>query len=320
MIRTVLAAAATTALFASPLRAETADPPTMLTLGTGSRVATWTVPATTASRKTPVMFLHGGPGMYTTAGARSKGAALRAAGFTTIYFDQAGGGLSDRIPATQYTMQRAVDDVEALRVALKIEKLVLWGSSYGAELAALYARRFPDRVAGLILTSPGSFPGTDAKRDYRATNRGRVSIGPALSKAVGQIDRLGGAAEAAIPQVAAGKLMDELVAAELMDGMVCKGTVAAPTVSGGGNLYPNRMLARELKRMSFPAARPLGRPVLILRGTCDFLPMENAERYRAAFGGTIVSIANAGHQFVENRAGVDAALSRFATTELSGIE
>jgi proline iminopeptidase len=320
MNRFTLAALATTAFLTSTVFAEDGALPTMITLGTGSRLATWTIPALANARKTPVVFLHGGPGMYTTVGARNKGSSLRAAGFNTIYFDQAGVGLSDRIPAVQYTMLRAVDDVEALRVSLKVDKMILWGSSYGADLAALYARRFPDRVAGMILTSPGTFPGFNAKRNYSLTDRGKVNIGPALSKASGQIDKLGGAAEATIPQDVAGKLMDELVGVELMNGMVCKGTHSSPVIGGGGNLYPNRMLAKELKKTTFPAGAPLGRPVLILRGTCDFLPMDNAERYRAAFGGTIVSIANAGHQFVENRAGVDAALTHFATTELAGVE
>ncbi len=307
-------------LFVSPVLAEPVATPIMVALPTGSHLATWTIPAVANPRQTPVVFLHGGPGMYTTEAARSKGAVLRAAGFNTIYFDQAGGGLSDRIPAVEYTMQRAVDDVEALRIAMKIDRMVIWGSSYGAEVAALYARRYPDRLAGLILSSPGSYPGTDGKRDYSVTNRGRVTMSPALGKAVGQIDRLGAAAEASLSQEVAGKLMDELIASDLMGGMVCKGTAVTPTVNGGGNLFSNRILARELKRMTFPAGPQLAVPVLILRGGCDFLPPENAERYRAAFGGSIVTIPNAGHQFVENRAAVDATLTRFATTELSGIK
>ena len=320
MNRFALAALATVAFSPLNAHAEAISSPTMIMLSTGSRLATWSVPAPTKTHKTPVVFLHGGPGMYTTEGARSKGEALRAVGFDTIYFDQAGGGLSARIPAIQYTMQRAVDDIEALRISLKIDKMILWGNSYGADLAALYARRFPDRVAGMILSSPGTFPGFNAKRDYSSTDRGKVNIGPALSKAVGQIDKLGGAAESTISQESAGKLMDELVSAELMNGMVCKGTHSPLVVGGGGNLYPNRMLAKELKAMTFPVGPALDRPVLILRGTCDFLPMENAERYRATFGGAIVSIANVGHQFVENRADFDAALTRFATTELAGVE
>jgi pimeloyl-ACP methyl ester carboxylesterase len=296
-------------------------PPTMVTLSTGSRVATWTVPATaTQQRKTPVLFLHGGPGMYTTEGARSKGAPLRAAGFKTIYFDQAGGGRSDRLPATQYSLQRAVDDVEALRVSMKADKIVLWGSSYGAALASLYVRRYPDRIAGLILSSPGGFPGTTPKRSYGLTNRGSVTMSAALSKALGQVDGKGAAAEALISQEAAGKLMDELVASELLGGMVCKGTRITPIVNGGGNLFPNRILGKQLKSTPLAEGAPLGRPVLILRGSCDFLGPENAERYRAAFGGTITTIPGTGHQFVENRAALDAALTDFATKQLAGVE
>jgi len=295
--------------------------PVMVTLNTGSRVATWTLPATVKARKTPVLFLHGGPGMYTTEGARSNGAPLRSAGFTTIYFDQVGGGLSDRIPAAQYTMRRAVDDVEALRLALKLDRVILWGNSFGADLAAHYARRHPDRVAGMILTSPGNFPGSAVKRDHSMTDRGKTSLSPAASNAVSLIDRKGGAAEAALSQAEAGKLMDEVASAELMNGMVCKGSASPPpTPGGGGNLYANRLLSRDVKKIALPAAPPLAGPVMIIRGSCDFLPMENAERYRAAFGGTIVAIANTGHQFVENRADFDAALSRFATVTLAGIE
>jgi pimeloyl-ACP methyl ester carboxylesterase len=311
-------------LLASATGAMAADAPpvpTMVTLSTGSRLATWTLPATAKPRKTAVLFLHGGPGMYTTEGFRGKGAVLRAAGFTTIYFDQAGGGLSDRIPATQYTLMRAVDDVEALRTALKLDKMILWGSSYGADLAALYARRFPEHVAAMILTSPGSFPGTAAKRDYSRTDRGKSNLSATASKAIRLIDSKGGGAEAELSQTVAGQLMDEVVSTELMNGMVCKGSASPPpVVAGGGNLYANRMLSRDLKKTPLPAGAPLAGPVLILRGACDFLPMDSAERYRTAFGGTIMSIANTGHQFIENRADLDAALSNFATKELAGIE
>jgi pimeloyl-ACP methyl ester carboxylesterase len=301
--------------------ATAADPPKLIALPTGSTLATWSIKATKPQHLTPVVFLHGGPGMYTTENMRTHGAPFRAAGFSTIYFDQAGGGLSPSIPAAQYSLVRAVDDLEALRIEFKIDKLILWGNSYGADLATLYVHRFPKNVAGLILTSPGAFPGFAAKRDYRMTDRGKVTIGPELTKAIRKIDKLGGGAEATLSQAATGKLMDELVSSELMNGMLCKGApVPAPIVSGGGNLYANRMLQAELKRTRLPDTLLSGRPVLIVRGACDFLPMANAERYRAALGGTIITIANAGHQFVENRTDLDAALKRFAEFDLAAIE
>jgi pimeloyl-ACP methyl ester carboxylesterase len=308
-------------LLAQPALSQTA--PVMLSLSTGSKVASWTLrdDAAPKKHKTPVLFLHGGPGMFTTEDARRHGAALRTAGFETVYFDQAGGGLSERLPAAQYTLQRAIEDLDALRAALKQDKIILWGNSFGASLAALYARRYPEHVAGIIFSSPGSFPGTKVKREYKLTNRGSVPIGKALSKAVDLVDSKGAAAEATISQAEAGKLLDEMVNAELLEAMVCKGSVAPPhPVLSGSNLFPNRMLQKELASSKAADGAPMDKPVLILRGACDFQPLQNAERYQAQFGGTVVTIAGTGHQFMEKPAELDAALAAFATSGLGAID
>jgi pimeloyl-ACP methyl ester carboxylesterase len=297
--------------------------PVMLSLNTGSKVASWTLrdDAAPTKRKTPVLYLHGGPGMFTTEDAMRKGAALRAAGFETVYFDQAGGGLSERLPAAHYTLQRAVADVEAMRVAIGHDKIILWGGSYGASLAALYARAYPARVAGIIFSAPGTFPGTKVKREYKLTNRGSVPIGKALTKAVNLVDDKGAAAEASLSQAEAGKLLDELVNAELIEAMVCKGTVPPPHAAlSGSNLFPNRMLPKELASSKAADGAPIGKPVLIVRGACDFQPLQNAERYQAQFGGSVVTIAGTGHQFTEKPAELAAALTAFATTELAKID
>src|SRR5579859_56952 len=56
-------------------------------------------------------------------------------------------------PAT-YRCDRQVGDVEALRTHLGLERLHLLGHSAGGTLAVLYAARFPDRVASLVLVTP----------------------------------------------------------------------------------------------------------------------------------------------------------------------
>jgi pimeloyl-ACP methyl ester carboxylesterase len=295
--------------------------PVMVRLPTGPELATWTLPAKNAGHETPVIFVHGGPGMYTTAGAKEKGAALRAAGFDTIYFDQAGGGKSRFLPAAEYTIERAVADLEALRSSLGHDKIILWGSSYGATLTTIYASRFPQHVAAIILTSPGPFPGTQVKHDYKITDRDKVKLGKELSAAVRKIDGNAKAAEATLSQADAGRLFDDLVNADLMGGMVCKGAnISAPPPGTGGNLYANRLIGKQLGKLKFKGQVAPHVPVMILRGSCDFLPATNAVKFGEFYGSTVSTIAGTGHGMLENRPAIDAAFGAFVHGQLATIK
>ena len=313
-----------TLIFLWPLAAYAQSAPTLVKLATGSEVATWTIPASgDKQHSTPILFLHGGPGLYTEERRFDEGQPFRAAGFTTVYFDQAGGGKSARLKAGEYTLDRAVEDIEALRVVLGQEQLILWGNSYGASLAALYANRFPEHVAAMILTSPGMFPGFSGKRDYSQTNRGEVEYSKEVRSAVQLIDAKGAAAEAGLSQDLAGKYFDELVSTELIDGIVCKGSsVKPPPLPGGGNLYAQREIFRDLKKLKFRPATltkfPV-LPVLIVRGSCDFVPMDSAEHYKMALGGEIIAIPDSGHGLLEHRDAVDIVFSRFAEGPLDKV-
>ena len=55
--------------------------------------------------------------------------------------------------ARKYTTPDSVEDLEAIRADLGVERLTLFGISYGTELALAYARAHPDRVDRLILDS-----------------------------------------------------------------------------------------------------------------------------------------------------------------------
>jgi pimeloyl-ACP methyl ester carboxylesterase len=304
-----------------PVAASAQDAPVMMSLATGSEVATWTLAPDKPAHKTPVIFLHGGPGMYTTAGVFVKGAPLRAAGFTTIYFDQAGGGKSKRLPAANYTIERAIADLEALRVKLGQDQLILWGSSYGAGLATIYAARYPAHVSAVILTSPGSYPGTRASHNYKPTNRDKVTYTKELSAAVRKVDRDGPAAETTLSQDSAGRLFDDIVNADLMGGMVCKGaTIKAPPPGVGGNLYANRMIAKDLDKLKFGKPATIAVPALIIRGACDFLPESNAASFAALFSTNVTTIPATGHGLLENREAIDAAFAAFANGKLRNVK
>jgi proline iminopeptidase len=74
-----------------------------------------------------------------------------------IMMDLRGTGQS-AIPqdATTYRCDRLVDDVEALREHLGLDRLDLLAHCAGANLAALYVARYPERVGQLVLITPSS--------------------------------------------------------------------------------------------------------------------------------------------------------------------
>lgn len=127
---------------------------------------------------TPLLLLHGGPGaahnyllsMKALAGERP-----------VIFYDQLGCGRADA-PADEalYTIQRSVDEVDAVRAALKLDRVILFGHSWGTLQAIEYLCQgrgagveklilagalasVPQVVAGLtrlIDSMPGGFAGT----------------------------------------------------------------------------------------------------------------------------------------------------------------
>lgn len=104
----------------------------------------------------PVVFLHGGPGRdfhYIIDALRPQ---LGRHAF--VLYDQRGSVLSPVPAGTEgkLTMRQMVDDLEALRVALGRDRLVLFGHSYGSLLAMAYYRTYPSHVERLVLA--GSLP------------------------------------------------------------------------------------------------------------------------------------------------------------------
>jgi proline iminopeptidase len=71
-----------------------------------------------------------------------------------IYFDAFGRGRSDRARTpSDYSFERDVRDLEALRQALGLARINVYGFSYGGLVAQAYALRYPQRTGRLILAS-----------------------------------------------------------------------------------------------------------------------------------------------------------------------
>jgi proline iminopeptidase len=113
----------------------------------------------------PLVLINGGPGgtHHDFHPAFSQAAAFA----QVIYYDQRGCGLSDYEPGEGYSLTQAVEDLDALRRGLSVDRWVVLGHSYGGLLAQLYATRHPDHVAGLVLVgSKTAMPPRLPSREY----------------------------------------------------------------------------------------------------------------------------------------------------------
>jgi L-proline amide hydrolase len=106
----------------------------------------------------PVLLLHGGPGA--THDYLESLEALAETGRRAIFYDQLGCGRSD-LPddPSLFTVELFVDEVDAVRGELGLDRIHLFGSSWGGMLAMEYALTQPDGLASLVLaSSPASMP------------------------------------------------------------------------------------------------------------------------------------------------------------------
>jgi proline iminopeptidase len=116
---------------------------------------------------TPVLVVHGGPGIPPTETWRA-GALLP---YRVIYYHQRGCGRSTR-PIRSFTgsnmyenmrkvhrtlgLPAQVGDIERIRRILGVDKMIVIGHSFGAELAALWAAEFPEHVRALVCVAPAN--------------------------------------------------------------------------------------------------------------------------------------------------------------------
>jgi L-proline amide hydrolase len=104
-----------------------------------------------AGPRAPVVFVHGGPG-GNHAGFLPEVQLAGERG--VILYDQLDSGLSDRPnDPSNWTVERFVSEVDALRAALNLKRFHLVGHSWGSTIALEYAARAP---AGLLSATLGS--------------------------------------------------------------------------------------------------------------------------------------------------------------------
>lgn len=133
-----------------------------------------------------ILLLHGGPGVPDYLG---DVASVLAAKHRVIRFDQRGTGQS-QCPSGQYGLDDYVSDLEAVRRAYGLDRVKMFGHSWGGLVAQLYATRYPDRIAQLCLCNSSVGLGSDwraMERAVMAHNRRRSGFGGFLLLGLDQV-------------------------------------------------------------------------------------------------------------------------------------
>jgi proline iminopeptidase len=245
----------------------------------------------TAGTGTPVILLSGGPGMdvdYMT----PVGEFLPDS-YQRVFYEQRGTGRSKvRLAPETMTMQHVVEDLEALRVHLKRDRLVLVGHSWGGMLAMAYAASHPDRVDRMVLIGSGG-PTVEFLQWFTDNIRARLRSEDieaehyweeAMKRGV-DADKAGLEGMRAItPGYFFERAKGLAFASGLPDGSMHQQV--------NGLLIADLIKQYDLR----PGLRQLNRPVLIVQGHQDPIGDKTAEDIHDAIKGSVLAYINqSGH-------------------------
>lgn len=263
----------------------------------------------------PVVFLHGGPGSGSSARQREIVDARR---YRIVQFDQRGCGRSTPLGETAHNHTDAlIEDIEALRRHLRIERWLVCGGSWGAALALAYAGRHRERVAGLFLR--GTF--LTGSEDLDWFFHGVAALVPEAHEEFVQVvprrwrrnivawlDRCFARGDERCGRIAAAwqAYEDRLTSAQMPASRVASSPLAAPVGEASTRLVAKyRVQAHYLQRRCFlgepellrAASTLRGVPVAIVHGELDKVcrPINAWRVHRACVGSRLAWAAQAGH-------------------------
>lgn len=140
----------------------------------------------------PAFILHGGPGGDHTTFKPSFGAL--ADRLQLIYLDHRGQGRSARGDPATYTLDEAVEDMEALRRHLGLGPIASIGTSYGGMVAMAHAARYPAAVSHLVLVVTaahhGFLPAAQQIVDSRGTPEQKEAWAALLAGELTTLDKV----------------------------------------------------------------------------------------------------------------------------------
>lgn len=273
-------------------------------LPTGSRLAYTHTPAQGTPKPEPVILVHGGPGAPDT-GQDVLQNVIAEAGYNVYNYDQIGAGLSERLKnASDYTVERHIRDLDAIRTELKAEKIILIGASWGGTLIANYTAAHPHTVAQAIISSPGPIWPAAYTEETRLTAAGRedlhrnLSEHPRFTFAQMLLQIIGpNAARSLLPDDKMDGVFEQFVSGLNM-APGCSLPEKQESGPEGIGFWVNAATGRDAAKMADPRPqlKEVQSKVLLLRAQCDYISWDVTREYRDLLpNSTLVAVPNAGH-------------------------
>jgi proline iminopeptidase len=251
---------------------------------------------------TPVVFLHGGPGVSTLQQDLTWLEEL-ARDRPVLTYDQIGTGGSSRLDdPTGYSLERARDDLEAMRRHAGFDRMVLVGHSWGAVIVASYVAAHPERVEAVIALAPGSLdPDGDLADDPSVRLEGREQL-----RLLGRVLRpreLYTYALSRIDPVTAHRLigdaeMDrryEAILQAVWPAMFCAPERASELPPPRGGFFANQLLQRRPMAAELVPHVADPPPTLVLKPECDYLPWSVVDGFVDRLDAQVAYVEGAGH-------------------------
>lgn len=225
---------------------------------------------------TPILIINGGPG-FSSEGFKDLAKKLSTSNQVILY-DQRGTGQSmlPEISSETISMDLMVQDIEDLREKLEIDSWVLLGHSFGGMLAAYYASSHPNRILAMVMSSSG---GLDL--ELLNTNGIASRLSPLESDSLNFYSRK--IQQGDTTKTTRLKRTTFLASAYLYHKKYIP--IVAERLTQG-NLHLNGLVWQDMRRINFdtkPSLRTFKKPVLILHGAEDVVPLSVAETMHKTF-------------------------------------